>query len=108
MCIRDSCDTAGRLHNKKNLMDELSKISRVVHKACGTASVETLLVLDAITGQNAISQASQFIDAAGATEMCIRDRSRRARPRWRASPSGTISAIPPPTARLRALSLIHI
>ncbi len=45
------CDTAGRLHNKKNLMDELSKISRVVHKACGTASVETLLVLDAITGQ---------------------------------------------------------
>ena len=61
------CDTAGRLHNKKNLMDELSKISRVVHKACGTASVETLLVLDAITGQNAISQASQFIDAAGAT-----------------------------------------
>ena len=65
------CDTAGRLHNKKNLMDELSKISRVVHKACGTASVETLLVLDAITGQNAISQASQFIDAAGATGVVL-------------------------------------
>ena len=65
------CDTAGRLHNKKNLMDELSKISRVVHKACGTASVETLLVLDAITGQNAISQASQFIDAAGATGIIL-------------------------------------
>ena len=65
------CDTAGRLHNKKNLMDELSKISRVVHKACGTASVETLLVLDAITGQNAISQASQFIDAAGATDIVL-------------------------------------
>lgn len=65
------CDTAGRLHNKKNLMDELSKISRVVHKACGTASVETLLVLDAITGQNAISQASQFIDAAGATGIVL-------------------------------------
>ena len=64
-------DTAGRLHNKKNLMDELSKISRVVHKACGTASVETLLVLDAITGQNAISQASQFIDAAGATGIVL-------------------------------------
>ena len=65
------CDTARRLHNKKNLMDELSKISRVVHKACGTASVETLLVLDAITGQNAISQASQFIDAAGATGIVL-------------------------------------
>ena len=65
------CDPAGRLHNKKNLMDELSKISRVVHKACGTASVETLLVLDAITGQNAISQASQFIDAAGATGIVL-------------------------------------
>lgn len=65
------CDTAGRLHNKKNLMYELSKISRVVHKACGTASVETLLVLDAITGQNAISQASQFIDAAGATGIVL-------------------------------------
>ena len=65
------CDTAGRLHNKKNLSDELSKISRVVHKACGTASVETLLVLDAITGQNAISQASQFIDAAGATGIVL-------------------------------------
>ena len=65
------CDTAGRLHNKKNLMDELSKISRVVHKACGAASVETLLVLDAITGQNAISQASQFIDAAGATGIVL-------------------------------------
>ena len=64
-------DTACRLHNKKNLMDELSKISRVVHKACGTASVETLLVLDAITGQNAISQASQFIDAAGATGIVL-------------------------------------
>ncbi len=65
------CDTAGRLHNKKNLMAELSHISRVVHKACGTASVETLLVLDAITGQNAISQASQFIDAAGATGIVL-------------------------------------
>lgn len=65
------CDTAGRLHNKKNLMAELSKISRVVNKACETASVETLLVLDAITGQNAINQASQFIDAAGATGVVL-------------------------------------
>lgn len=65
------CDTAGRLHNKKNLMDELTKISRVVHKACAQASVETLLVLDAITGQNAISQASQFVDAANATGIIL-------------------------------------
>lgn len=65
------CDTAGRLHNKKNLMDELAKISRVVTKACDQASVETLLVLDAITGQNAISQASQFIDAAHATGIIL-------------------------------------
>jgi len=65
------CDTAGRLHNKKNLMDELSKISRVASKACETATVETLLVLDAITGQNAINQASQFIDAAGATGIIL-------------------------------------
>lgn len=65
------CDTAGRLHNKKNLMAELSKISRVVNKACESASVETLLVLDAITGQNAINQASRFIDAAGATGVVL-------------------------------------
>ncbi|MEG2930856.1 MAG: signal recognition particle-docking protein FtsY [Ruthenibacterium sp.] len=65
------CDTAGRLHTKKNLMDELSKISRVVKKANADASVETLLVLDAITGQNAISQASQFIDAANATGIIL-------------------------------------
>ena len=64
-------DTAGRLHNKKNLMDELSKISRSVKKASETASVETFLVLDAITGQNAINQASQFIDAAGATGIIL-------------------------------------
>lgn len=65
------CDTAGRLHNKKNLMEELSKISRVIHKACAEASVEALLVLDAVTGQNAIQQAAQFIDAAGATGIIL-------------------------------------
>lgn len=65
------CDTAGRLHNKKNLMDELAKISRVVRKASDNASVETLLVLDAVTGQNAISQASQFIDAASASGIVL-------------------------------------
>ena len=65
------CDTAGRLHNKQNLMNELTKISRSVTKACPEASVETLLVLDAITGQNAISQAAQFISAAGATGIIL-------------------------------------
>ncbi len=65
------CDTAGRLHNKKNLMDELAKISRSVAKACPAASVETLLVLDAITGQNAISQAAQFVDAASASGIIL-------------------------------------
>ncbi|MEG0804488.1 MAG: signal recognition particle-docking protein FtsY [Pygmaiobacter sp.] len=65
------CDTAGRLHNKKSLMAELSKISRVVKKACGEADVETLLVLDASTGQNAINQAAQFIDAAAATGIVL-------------------------------------
>ena len=65
------CDTAGRLHTKHNLMAELAKIRRSVEKACPTASVETLLVLDAITGQNAISQASQFIEAAGASGIIL-------------------------------------
>ncbi|MBQ7858906.1 MAG: signal recognition particle-docking protein FtsY [Faecalibacterium sp.] len=65
------CDTAGRLHNKKGLMDELSKISRSVKKAAPDASVETLLVLDAITGQNAISQAQEFIKAAEATGIIL-------------------------------------
>ena len=65
------CDTAGRLHNKKNLMDELTKISRVAAKAGAAGSVETLLVLDAVTGQNAIQQAAQFIDAAGATGIIL-------------------------------------
>ena len=65
------CDTAGRLHNKKNLMDELSKITRALEKANSEASVESLLVLDAVTGQNAINQASQFIEAAGATGIVL-------------------------------------
>jgi len=54
------CDTAGRLHNKKNLMDELKKISRVIEREYPEAVKETLLVLDATTGQNAISQAKLF------------------------------------------------
>ena len=65
------CDTAGRLHNKKNLMDELSKISRVANKANPNAKLETLLVLDSVTGQNAISQAKEFSSAAGATGIIL-------------------------------------
>ena len=64
-------DTAGRLHNKSNLMNELSKISRSVKKAAPEASLETLLVLDAITGQNAISQAKEFCKAADATGIIL-------------------------------------
>lgn len=56
------CDTAGRLHNKKNLMDELSKIGRIIDREFSDASKETLLVLDATTGQNAVIQAKQFME----------------------------------------------
>ena len=54
------CDTAGRLHNKKNLMDELAKINRVIKRELPDASLESLLVLDAATGQNAVNQAREF------------------------------------------------
>lgn len=54
------CDTAGRLHNKKNLMEELKKINRVIERELPEASKEVLLVLDATTGQNALSQAKEF------------------------------------------------
>ena len=56
------CDTAGRLHNKKNLMDELGKINRIIDRELSDAKKETLLVLDATTGQNAVMQAKQFSD----------------------------------------------
>lgn len=58
------CDTAGRLHNKKNLMDELNKIYRIVSKEYPDAAVETLVVVDGTTGQNAKEQARQFSEAA--------------------------------------------
>ena len=58
------CDTAGRLHNKKNLMEELRKIARVISRELPEASVETLLVLDATTGQNAVNQARLFSESA--------------------------------------------
>lgn len=65
------CDTAGRLHNKKYLMDELSKINRVIDRELPNASKEKLLVLDATTGQNAVNQAEQFRDATGITGIVL-------------------------------------
>ncbi len=59
------CDTAGRLHNKKNLMDELGKISRIIDREAPEYTKQVLLVLDATTGQNAISQAKLFSESAG-------------------------------------------
>ena len=64
-------DTAGRLHNKKNLMDELAKINRVVDRELPGCSRETLLVLDATTGQNAVSQAKEFRSSAPLTGLVL-------------------------------------
>ena len=64
-------DTAGRLHNKKNLMDELAKINRVINRELPEASRETLLVLDATTGQNAVIQAKEFKGAADITGLIL-------------------------------------
>lgn len=64
-------DTAGRLHNKKNLMDELAKINRVVDRELPGCSRETLLVLDATTGQNAVSQAKEFRNSAPLTGLVL-------------------------------------
>ncbi len=58
------CDTAGRLHNKKNLMEELKKMNRIIDRECPDVFRETLVVLDAATGQNAINQAKEFHEAA--------------------------------------------
>lgn len=65
------CDTAGRMHNKKNLMEELAKINRVVEREAPQADREVLLVLDAATGQNAISQAREFKAAADITGIVL-------------------------------------
>ncbi len=65
------CDTAGRLHNKKNLMEELKKIYRILDKELPDSSKEVLLVLDATTGQNAVSQAKQFKEAADITGIVL-------------------------------------
>ena len=65
------CDTAGRLHNKANLMAELTKLSRIIDRECPGAARETLLVLDATTGQNGLIQAKQFQEAAGLTGIIL-------------------------------------
>jgi len=65
------CDTAGRLHNKKNLMDELEKINRVIERELPGSSKEVLLVLDATTGQNALSQAKLFSEVADITGLVL-------------------------------------
>ena len=65
------CDTAGRLHNKKHLMDELAKIGRVIDRELSDADKEYLLVLDATTGQNAVNQAEQFSKATGITGIVL-------------------------------------
>lgn len=65
------CDTAGRLHNKKNLMKELEKISRIVHQQAEGCALEVLLALDATTGQNAVNQAMLFNEAAPITGIIL-------------------------------------
>lgn len=65
------CDTAGRLHNKKHLMDELAKIGRVIDRELPDADKEYLLVIDATTGQNAVNQAEQFSKATGITGIVL-------------------------------------
>lgn len=65
------CDTAGRLHNKTNLMNELSKISRIIDRELPNADKEVLLVLDATTGQNGLLQAKQFKEIAGVTAIAL-------------------------------------
>ena len=65
------CDTAGRLHNKANLMNELNKISRIIHRELPNADKEVLLVLDGTTGQNGLLQAKQFKEIAGVTAIAL-------------------------------------
>ncbi len=65
------CDTAGRLHNKKNLMDELAKMNRIIEREAGDCAKEILLVLDATTGQNAVNQARLFKEVAPITGIVL-------------------------------------
>ncbi len=73
MCSSDLliCDTAGRLHNKKNLMEELKKIDRIIEKEYSGVYRENLVVLDATTGQNALAQAKQFMECTDITGIIL-------------------------------------
>ena len=95
------CDTAGRLHNKKNLMDELAKISRIIDRELPDADKEVLLVLDATTGQNAVNQAREFKNAAGITGIVLTKLDGTAR-------GGVVLAIREDLDVPVKLSLIHI
>ena len=77
------CDTAGRLHNKKNLMEELKKINRIIDKEYPEAYRETLVVLDGTTGQNALVQARQFMEAAPITGIILDQAGRNCQGRHR-------------------------
>ena len=92
------CDTAGRLHNKKNLMEELRKINRILEKEYPDAFRETLVVLDATTGQNALAQAREFADVADITGIILTKMDGTAK-------GGIAVAI---HSELGILSLIHI
>ena len=65
------CDTAGRLHNKQNLMNELAKLRKIIDRECPNSNCETLLVLDATTGQNGLIQARTFKETAGLTGIIL-------------------------------------
>ena len=65
------CDTAGRLHNKQNLMNELAKLRKIIDRECPNSNCETLLVLDATTGQNGLNQAREFAAACGVTGIIL-------------------------------------
>ncbi len=77
------CDTAGRLHNKKNLMEELRKIYRVLEREYPDAYLETLVVLDGTTGQNALAQARQFKEVANVTGIILTKTGRNRKRRYR-------------------------
>ena len=81
MCC--SVDTAGRLHNKKNLMEELGKINRIIDREYPEAYRETLVVLDGTTGQNALAQARQFTEVADITGIILTKLDGTAKGRYR-------------------------
>lgn len=83
------CDTAGRLHNKKNLMEELKKINRILEKEYADAYRETLVVLDATTGQNALNQAREFSECADITGIILTkmDGTAKAASQWQSTRS---------------------